>query len=506
MDGRKLVELASDGFPVASTNAQSVVAYLARLEAVNRGRLPRARISSHLGWQGKDGEAGFLWGKALLSPDGDQAAEVDLDEIAPGDWREDWITFRGMSAGDEQIAAGYHASGDYDGWLRAVRVVANHPRALLVFYTSFVPPLLAILRAPNFILDVANRTTTGKTIAARVAASVWGKPDERAPDGALWSWDATRVWAERASAVLSGLPLILDDTKRAKARGMVAELLYSVANGRGRGRGNTHGLARTRTWRTILISTGEAPATSFTQDGGTRMRCLELRGIPFGRDDADTRRLVDLLNLGIQAHYGHAGPLFVRWLLREREKWEAVAKFYRKTCERLATEAGTAEGGRFAQYGAAIEVAAGLVHKAFDLPWEFAEPLRAVWEGVIADATDAAGEVRALRDVLSWASARNQAFYGRHQVDRDGNARMPSNGWAGRWNSGDDWQYLAFFPTQLHRALSDLGYEPEAIIPGWRERGWLDTELGRITKKVRADGEPERMIVIHRFACDEVQV
>src|SRR4051794_18740252 len=190
--------------------------------------------------------------------------------LSPTDWHEDWIAFRGLAAGDEQIADAYHAAGSLQGWLRAVQAVAGYPLALLALYAAFVPPLLEILGAPNFIVDWANRTTTGKTTALRVAASVWGKPDERAVDGALGTWDATTVWIERASAVLHGLPLILDDTKRAKNPKVIAEALYSVASGRGRGRGNPRSLAQTRTWRTVLLSTGESPATSFTQDGGTR--------------------------------------------------------------------------------------------------------------------------------------------------------------------------------------------------------------------------------------------
>src|SRR5262249_10810955 len=160
---------------------------------------------------------------------------------------------RGLASGDEQIADAYHAAGSMDGWLRAVEAVACYPRALLALYVAFVPPLLLILGAPNFIVDWAHRTTTGKTTALRVAASVWGRPAERAVDGALGTWDATKVWIERASAVLHGLPLILDDTKRAKYPQIIAEVLYTATSGRGRGRGNPRSLARTRTWRTVLL-------------------------------------------------------------------------------------------------------------------------------------------------------------------------------------------------------------------------------------------------------------
>ena len=71
--------------------------------------------------------------------------------------------------------------------------------------------MLTLLGVPNFVVDWATVVDWRNTLL-RVAASVWGSPTAGAR-GALWTWDLTRVWAERASAVLTGLPLILDDTK-----------------------------------------------------------------------------------------------------------------------------------------------------------------------------------------------------------------------------------------------------------------------------------------------------
>ena len=100
--------------------------------------------------------------------------------------------------------------------LDTIRRIQGFPRVLFLLYSSFVPPLLKILDAPNFIVDLAGRTTTGKTITLRVAASVWGNPDERAGNGLIVSWDNTRVYVERASSVQCDLPIILDDSKRVK--------------------------------------------------------------------------------------------------------------------------------------------------------------------------------------------------------------------------------------------------------------------------------------------------
>lgn len=503
LDARQLVKLADDGAPVTSGNASELVPYLDALEAANQDLLPSARVSSHLGFQGDRGERGFLVGRTLILPTGDEVAGLNLAELPPSDWREDYVSFRGAGAGDEQIADAYRAEGTMDGWREAVRALEGHPRALLAFYGSFAPPILFIARAPNFIVDVSNRTSTGKTTALRSAASVWGNPDERAAATPIGSWDATKVWQERASAVLNALPLLLDDTKRAKEPKIVAEMLYAVANGRGRGRGNVRGLARTRTWRTVLISTGEAPATSFTQDGGTRMRTLSVRGSPFGAATDETRRLVDILNVGVMTHYGHAGPAFIRWLYGCRSEWDQLGEAYRAYVHDYAERAQSAEAGRLAQYAALLTLTASLVHAALDLPWAYDEPLAVLWDELAAEASDAAGDLRALRDVVSWSYSHAPDFHGREEYSPNGQVRIPNGGWAGRWDRGPDWEYLALYPTVLDKVLRDLRYEPEAILAGWQERGWLLMEKGGgRARKTRVGSSTPRMIQVTREAID----
>ena len=82
LNARKLVELAAAGFPVSSGTADKLVDFLHDLEAANRHQLPYIRVSSRLGWQGKNGEEGFLWGYALIPPGGGEPIVTDIDEEA----------------------------------------------------------------------------------------------------------------------------------------------------------------------------------------------------------------------------------------------------------------------------------------------------------------------------------------------------------------------------------------------------------------------------------------
>lgn len=424
-----------------------------------------------------------------------------LDILAPETWGDDEVFFVGEDVGDEQIADGFHVSGTYDGWLASVRALPAYPRVLLVLYSSFAPPLLEVLDAKNFSVDLASPTSEGKTAALRPAASVWGRPDESGT-GTMWTWEKTPVWIERAASVLNSLPLILDDTKLARRPQDVARILYLVASGSGRGRGSREGIGYTKHFRTVLISSGEAAATSMTQDGGTRARTLTLWGSPFERADATTAPVVARLNAELPAHYGHAGPRFVRWLIENRGRWEEFQRLHRERQDGYVTRAaGDPIGGRLAAHFATIDVAAVLAHEALDLPWPYADPIDPLWDLLTREAAEADRAAVALSYVAGWAKRNSHRFPGRQ--DQADEQRPPHDGWAGRWDPGDDWDFIAFFPDALRRILRDLDFEADPVIRTWKDRGWLDApKQGRNTKQMRVQGERAELIALRREAIE----
>ena len=500
LNATKLLELASHGLPVASDNVAHVAHYLHLLEAANYHTLPFARMATRLGWQGEKGEYGFLCGRTLTRAD--EMLEIDdLSSVATTEWQKNWIAFHGNALGDDQIVRGFHRRGTYDAWCEAMQPIMGYPKVRLGFYASFAPALLEILHVPNFVIDWSARTSVGKTTTLRTVASVWGCPDERqSGESIIFSWNATKVWSERAAAVLNGLPLILDESKLA-AKGVVPSVLYMVANGIGKGRGNPKGLAQAKRWRTILFSTGESPVTGFTEDGGSRMRCLSIRGYPFGAKNEATLKIVGELNATICRNYGHAGPRFTQWILQHRDAWPSWEQRYVTIRDQLIKKCSDDAVYRLADYAAVIVLTARLVHAALTLPWEQPDVLTDdLWTAIVEEASGAAGDVRALRDLMSWAVAHQETFDGRGVYDRDGVQRSPIQGWSGRWDKGNTWQEIGFFPGTVDRLLTDHGYDPKAIISLWKEQGWLvsDTDGKHLGKKVRVDGELTRLLTFSR--------
>lgn len=210
-------------------------------------------------------------------------------------------------------------------------------------------------------------------------------------------------------------------------------------------------------------------------------------------------RLADALYLSLLSNFGHAGPRFVQYLQQHRDRWPTYVGAHKAAMGQLMGLSTDPAAGRLANYAAAIELAAGMAHDALKLPWGYPDTVRQLWPGLVAEASDAAGEMRALLDVLSVAQSRREAFKALEEAIGT-EQRDPPGGWLGRWDRQSDWAFIAFYPTQIRKILLDQGYEPEAILAGWQERGWLDRNEGRRTKCIRVGGAPTHMIVIRREA------
>jgi len=473
LNANKLIDLASQGLPVATDNVGHVAHYLHLLEAENYQTIPTARMATRLGWQGDQGTYGFLCGRTLARAD-EMLVIDDLTSAPTTAWQENWISFHGAAVGDDQLVNGFHARGTYEGWHEAIKTVMPYPKVRLGLFASLATLLLEILKIPNFVVDWSARTPAGKTTTLRVVASPWGCPDERRPgESIVHSWNATKVWSERAAAVLNGLPFILDESRLAP-KGVVSETLYLVANGIGKGRGVPRGLGTKKRWRTILFSTGESPATSFSEDGGARMRCLCIRGYPFGAINGDLMKTVGELTSALTMHYGHAGPRFAQWILQHRDQWGKWEKRYAMFKAQYIGSVQDPAAYRLSDYAAVIALAAELSQDALGLSWGTGRIIpEELWATIVQEASGAAGDIRALQDLMAWAYSHQESFYGRQVMERDGTPRAPHIGWSGKWDKGEAWAEIAFAPLVLKNVLRECGYDPEAIVSLWKENGWF---------------------------------
>ena len=258
MNTRKLIDLSLRGCPVHSMNCGEVVLFVADFETENKDLLPKSLITSRLGWQKYKGDRAYLAGGKLLTS---------------GSSGLKGLSFKASSDGDRQVYESIHQEGSLEGWVRTVSPIKDYPVLKAVLYSGCLSVLQEPLGASNFGIELFRRSSEGKTTGARAATSEWGGPDEKVDGSFMNTWDTTRVGAERGFAIRNGMPTVFDDTKRAKNPLIIAEVIYLMASGRGRMRANPQSLAPTKSFTSVLISTGEVPATSFTKTAVQRAVC-----------------------------------------------------------------------------------------------------------------------------------------------------------------------------------------------------------------------------------------
>ncbi len=402
----------------------------------------------------------------------------------------DRIRFEPLDAGDKQIVAAYHTKGIYEKWLAAIKDVKDFARVMAFLYAAFCAVCLRIFECDNFGVDIHGRTSTGKTTTLVIAGSVWGCPVIGSPTSCIASWDVTRVGAERRAATTSDLPILLDDTKRGDPR-VIGDILYSLHQGRGRGRGTPSGAAETRSWRTVLLSTGEARATSYTNNAGVRSRILEICGNPFDYDDEGTRELVNSVHRIVSQNYGHAGRMFVEWLIKNHERWPDFKQRYQEQCSKYDVVDGVSM--RLADAATAIATTGMLVHEAGILPWEFVDPFIELWPPILAECGTAHAHIRGLHALYNWCVAHQANFHGQRPAD-DTDSREPAQGWYGAWDDDDD--FIGIIPERLKQVLHDEGFDAEAVISEWHEHGWIKQDGCKNTLRKWINGKRVRVVAL----------
>ncbi|MFZ2955424.1 MAG: DUF927 domain-containing protein [Candidatus Ozemobacteraceae bacterium] len=502
MSGRSIIELAGQGFPVSSASAALIVQYLEAFEAANHDRLPQLSATSGLGWIGDNGELGFMAGSNRITPDG-LVVPADPKVMKAGDWRKTDVILVHDNAGLTQVVDAMQIHGDFDSWKEVLIKVRALPLVNLAFIMAFVPVVQMLFPGvENFIFHLYNGTSCGKTTSLYLAASVWGNPKRL-----FLTWNTTAVHIERVCSACSYLPVFIDEVKLVEKPELIRKLIFSIASGVGKGRGAIHGSQATSRWTLSVFSTGEVPITSFTPDAGTRARCLEARGAPFSSLDPElAASFIEELKAITFEHYGHAGPLFVSWIVKNRERWQ---EFRQRFSEKKKTNrAGIRSGAeaRLLDHVSIIEMTAELLQEALGIEIDLVPVTRKLKELVEEAVADVPVEVRALRAIGSWALGNQHRFENR--VTRQGpDAYPPTNGYVGAWPNGPDWDSIAFQTRAFEERLKEDGFENKQVLTALRDRKWIEvSECGRFTTQVMVNGERAHMVKILRKAFIAVGV
>lgn len=478
-DGRTAaLEMAEKGYPVTSEQGKSLANYIHKFYLANQDELPAQLISNNFGWQGPKGSMGFLLGRSLVG--GESATSVQF------------VAQEGLGA----LADGVAQRGRPEVWEEAFRLLQPHDRPMLCLYASFSAPLVHIVGANSFVIDLCGETSRGKTTVLKACASVWGTAEIDTPSSLIQSWNSTPVAIETRASTLRHLPILLDDTNSIpeKDRARVGSVVYMLAGGQGRQRGSLKGMRVTGTWNTIAISTGEARISQMSTQSGKNTRLLTLWGHPFDGQSSNIAQDVKRISTICRANHGHIGRQWVEWLEAHKSAWPQWQERLHSIRQYFSTYVeDKPEADRITEYLAVIELGAQLVHECFPHLAALNSPTERLLPHLVKEVASADVPEAALRTIYDWSCSNSSSFFS-CLFDVETREKSPIGGWSGKWNGREG--NIGFFRTRLDKVLQDHGFSPEEIVQRWADRGYLEKDPGRITKVERIGYQCVRLLVL----------
>jgi hypothetical protein len=224
--GKLCAKLADAGLRIDPAQQKDFARYLAKVKADTR-----VTVVKRTGWHDIDGRREFVL------PDGG-VSEAEGERI--------------MFDPSAAVAAGYEKHGSLEGWKSEVAPLARgHVVPTFMLSAAFAGPLLDLGDFDGAGVHCQGDSSSGKTSAGRMAASVWGNPSERSKRAFVKTWRATANSLEGAAELHSDTVLILDELGQVEAKAL-SQAVYMLANGSGKGRANREGDRRiSKTWRTM---------------------------------------------------------------------------------------------------------------------------------------------------------------------------------------------------------------------------------------------------------------
>jgi putative DNA primase/helicase len=306
-----------------------------------------------------------------------------------------------------------------------------------------------------------------------VFVSPFGLPS-RKEGGLILKWNGTSNEIEGQLANNHGLPIALDEASMNRMKDYT-EMIYVLAEGSEKARMTKELTMRERRrWSGFVFSTAEHSLhTKSNQNTGLKVRLFEIGNRFWTKSAENSKRLT----FGLLKNYGHAGPMFVQYLLtigKERvlETWRKWAK----TCfERM--EIKDPFSHRIADKLGLIMATAELVNERFD----FTLNLDAILGMLLEIEQQTAG----MRDVGANAYNYFKQMVIQHRSKFEGEF-FRENGYEclGRITRKGNEIEVSMLTQPFRQWMAEGGFEDvDVILQNWKEKGYLDHDKDKLTRK-----------------------
>lgn len=453
--------LAAYGVHVHSSNAKKLSKFLMAMELANRDVMDHNILVEKLGWLKIGDDECLLAGCNYVKAGKIMPISVSTNENMPFE-----LHFPDAETG--RIRRGLDVSGSFENWKLMAMRLDSFPYAKIAIIAAIISPWLTKLKMPGFVIHYGYPTSSGKSTILNLAASTFGKPNGES-DGVVRSWNTTKVGIERISGVLNVLPVMLDETKAVTAKdkgAFISEVIYQHCLGISKCRGKPNGLQEQHSWTSIMISTGEANILSTVQDGGVKARILDLPDKPFKAISPEIANLIDSVNETIHSNYGHAILMTAAFLTAEQSHLKNFKVRFAEIEDDIRGELPSGIGTRLSKIIAVILAGGELINISLGLNWNMQDIRTAMLKPCLRVANQETEGRRALELAYEYSIS--------HQL-RDMDGRLGNTITKGHAVIGVvESDRICFLPGSLREIMKDHGFEYDAVIKEWHERGWID--------------------------------
>lgn len=216
--------------------------------------------------------------------------------------------------------------GSLEDFHQISNLALGNPLMIFAISLAFAPPLLHPLDMENGGFNLVGPSSVGKTKLLKLAASIWGPPEN------VQQWRATSNGLEGVAHAFNDSLLCLDELGQIAPQDL-GTTVYMLGNGVAKARAQRTGALRfPKRWRTIYFSSGELgivehiSASNQKARVGQEVRAVDIYigdrkygcfdGLHNQKNGADFSLLIAEL---VSSTYGVAGRTYLEMLVAQRE-------------------------------------------------------------------------------------------------------------------------------------------------------------------------------------------
>jgi putative DNA primase/helicase len=281
----------------------------------------------------------------------------------------------------------FRSAGTLDQWRSKVAAMCvGNSRLAFATSCAFAGMAMRWVNAESGGFHLRGNSSSGKTTALRVAASVFGG------DNCMRRWYATGTSIEITASQFSDALLVLDELAQVDPK-QAGEIAYLLGNGSAKERGQQSLLPRKlKTWTSLFLSSGEVGLAQHMAEGGKSVRAgQEVRmvdmaadaGAGYGaferiHDQISPADFSSAITKACSRWHGKAAPAFIEHLIAHQEGLQAsLSASVDALAAQMIPEAASGQVQRVGRRFALVAAAGELATQAGITGWPEGEATRA---------------------------------------------------------------------------------------------------------------------------------